>query len=341
MVRLNWGIIATGWIADLFTRDLIANGHSVTAVASRSQHKASEFAARFDIATAHGSYEALAADNNVDLVYIATPHPFHVIAAELCISAGKHVLVEKPFTLNAPQAYRVKSLAQTHGVFVMEAMWTRFLPHMVSLREVLASGVIGDIRSLVATHTQDLPADPGHRLNDLSLGGGALLDLGVYPISFAFDLLGKPETILASGRLRETGADAEASMIFRYASGAVALLLSASDAPGANRAEINGSAGHVELDGVWYSPTSYRIYASNGELQSHFGPAKFKGRGMHFQAVEFERLVSQGEMSSPVMSIDQSIEIMETMDEIRRQIGVKYPDDLRASQERGSPQNPG
>lgn len=331
MATVRWGILATGWIADLFVKDLLENGMVVTAVGSRSHDTAAAFAARHGIAKAHGSYEALAADPEVDVVYIATPHPYHVTAAEICIAAGKHILVEKPFTLTGPEARHLAELARARDVVVLEAMWTRFLPHMIRLREALASGAIGEIRTLIASHTQDLPDDPGHRLNALALGGGALLDLGIYPVSFAFDILGQPEQVVASARLRPTGADAEVSILFRHANGASALLVAASDAPGSNRAEINGTAGHVEIDGVWYTPTGFRIYDSQKTLIEAFAPAAIRGRGMHFQALEVERLIASGERTSAIMPLQQSVTIMETLDDIRRQIGVVYPTETRAA----------
>jgi predicted dehydrogenase len=325
MTRLRWGILATGWIADLFAKDLPANDMVLSAVGSRSPDKAAAFAARHGIPRWHGSYEALAADPEVDAIYVATPHPFHASAAALCVAAGKHVLVEKPFTLNGAEARRLRELAEQHDVVVLEAMWTRFLPHMVRLREVLASGMIGEIRTLVASHTQDLPDDPGHRLNALELGGGALLDLGIYPVSFAVDILGRPEQIHATARLRPTGADAEVSILFRHAAGASSLLVAASDAPGRNRAEINATEGYVEIDGVWYAPTGFRVYDSKKVLIDEFAPAAIRGRGMHFQAAELERLVAAGERISPLMPLPQSVAIMETLDRIRAQIGVSYP----------------
>lgn len=325
MDRLRWGILATGWIAGLFTKDLLANGGTITAVGSRSKDKAETFAREHAIARAHGSYEALAADPEVDAIYVATPHPSHVTAAELCIRAGKHVLIEKPFTINAKEAAHLAQLARDHDVVVLEAMWTRFLPHMIRLRQILAAGTIGEIRALSATHTQDLPDDPGHRLNDLALGGGALLDLGIYPVSFAVDILGRPEQVMASGRLRSTGADAAVAAIFRYSDGATASLLAMSDAPGSNRAEINATGGHVEIDGIWYAPTSFRVYDSSKTLLEEFTRADMVGRGMHFQAEELERLVADGERVSPLMPLDQSVVIMEVLDEIRSQIGVVYP----------------
>jgi predicted dehydrogenase len=322
--QVRWGILATGWIAELFVKDLQLTGHRVTAVGSRSEESARLFAKQFGIAPAHGSYEALAADPNVDVIYIATPHPYHVTAARLSLNAGKHILVEKPFTLNAREAAEIVDLAKVKNLVVLEAMWTRFLPHMVRIREIIAAGTIGEIRSLIADHTQKLSADPKHRLNDLALGGGALLDLGIYPISFAWDILGKPASIKASATFKSTGADAQVATIFHYASGAIATTLSSSDSAGANRATIAGTRGRIEIDHVWYSPTTFRVYDNSNAVIETFDGA-VAGRGMQFQADEVERLIASGKMAGEILPPAQSIEIMQTLDAVRAQIGLIYP----------------
>jgi predicted dehydrogenase len=321
---IKWGILATGWIADLFVKDLILTGHDVAAVGSRSQSNADRFAKTFGIAKAHGSYEALVADPDVDIIYIATPHPQHVTTAKLALSAGKHILVEKPFTLNASEAAEIVDLARAKGLVALEAMWTRFLPHMRRIREIIAAGTIGEIRSITADHRQKLPDDPNHRLNALDLGGGALLDLGIYPISFAWDILGKPASILAAATFRETGADAQVATIFYYTSGAVFTSVSASDSAGPNRASVVGTNGRIEIDRVWYSPTTFRVYDAENTLLETFD-GSVAGRGMQFQAEEAERLVSDGLISGQIMPPAQSVQIMMTLDEIRRQIGLRYP----------------
>jgi predicted dehydrogenase len=321
---LRWGILATGWIADLFTRDLLLTGHAVTAVGSRSQAGAERFAAQFGIGHAHGSYEALVADPEVDIVYVATPHPMHAANATLALNAGKHVLVEKAFTLNAAEARQVVDLAASKGLVVMEAMWTRFLPHMVRIREIVASGRLGEVRSVVADHTRDLSDDPAHRLNALALGGGALLDLGIYPISFACDVLGQPTEISAMARFKATGADAEVATMFRHAGGAISTTLSSSDNPGPNVAMILGSKARIEIAPVWYVPTSFRVYGLDDKPIEEFSQP-VEGRGMQYQADEVERLVTDGKLAGDILPPSESVAIMETLDAIRRQIGLKYP----------------
>jgi predicted dehydrogenase len=322
--KIRWGILATGWIAELFVKDLIVTGHLVTAVGSRTQENADRFAKTFGLATAHGSYEALAADPNVDIIYIATPHPQHVSAAKLALNAGKHILVEKPFTLNGGEATEIVELARAKGLVVLEAMWTRFLPHMCRIREIIADGVIGEVRSITADHRQKLPDDPKHRLNALELGGGALLDLGIYPISFAWDILGKPAFIQAIATFRDTGADAQVATLFHYETGAIATTLSASDSAGPNRACVIGRKGRIEIDRVWYTPTTFRVYDTENNVLEAFDGA-VAARGMQFQAQEAERLIAGGLVEGQIMPPSQSVAIMATLDEVRRQIGLRYP----------------
>jgi len=320
----RWGILGTGGIARQFTSDLLLTGHSVTAVGSRTRESAGQFAALFELPAAHASYEALVADPSVDLVYVATPHPFHYPNARLALEAGKHVLVEKPFTLNAGQAQQLVSLAAGRGLLVLEAMWTRWLPHMTRLREIVAAGTIGEVRSMSADHTQRLPDDPGHRLNALELGGGALLDLGVYPVSFASQLFGVPRSIQATATFKETGADAQVATMFRYAGGQIATTYSASTTQGPNVAVVLGTDGRIEVDSVWYTASGLRVYDGAGTLIEDVRPA-VEGRGMQFQAAEAERLVAAGRTASDILPPQETISIMATLDAIREQIGLRYP----------------
>ncbi|MGR2753437.1 Gfo/Idh/MocA family protein [Agromyces arachidis] len=323
--RLRWGILATGGIARLFTSDLLANGFDVRAVGSRTAESAQRFADEFGIGTAHGGYDALLADPEVDVVYVATPHPWHAATALAAIEAGKHVLVEKPFTLNEPEARLVADAARARGVLVLEAMWTRYLPHMVRIREVIASGAIGEPRSMIADHTQKLSDDPSHRLNALELGGGALLDLGIYPVSFAWDLFGEPTVIQSTAILRPTGADAQVAVQFGYADGRIASTFSASDARGPNRALVLGTEARIEIDGVWYSPTSFRVVAHDDTVLEEYS-SDVNGRGMHYQAAALEQLVAEGRLDGgDILPTEESVAIMGTLDRIRAEIGLRYP----------------
>jgi predicted dehydrogenase len=320
---LRWGILGTGLIAGMQTSDLLGNGFTVTAAGSRSQESADAFAAQWSIANAHGSYEALVADPDVDVVYVASPHPFHLEHTLLALNAGKHVLVEKPFTMNAAQAKEIVALAESKNLVVLEAMWTRYLPHMVRIRELLAQGALGELRTLISDHSQNLPKDPAHRINAPELGGGALLDLGIYPVSFSYDVFGAPTKIFASGTKTATGVDAQTAMIFEYDGNQRALLITALDASGPNTAIITGTEGRIEIDSVWYNPTVFRRFDVNNVEVERF-EATVIGRGMHFQAEELERLVAAGQLTNDILPLSETVEIMETLDEVRRQIGLTY-----------------
>ncbi|CAH0182343.1 1,5-anhydro-D-fructose reductase [Microbacterium oxydans] len=328
MTGLRWGILATGGIAGAFASDLRTAGLDLVAVGSRSQESADAFAARFDIPRAHPSYEALVADPDVDIIYVSTPHPMHHANARLALEHGKHVLVEKAFTLNRAEAEDLQQLAAERGLLVTEAMWTRYLPHMLRVREIIADGTLGDIRAVTVDHTQLLPSEPTHRLNALELGGGALLDLGIYPISFIWDILGAPTGIRSLARLVETGADAEVATVMTHEGGAVSTSLSSSRAAGPNTALILGTKARIDIDGVWYAPTTFRVVAGDGTVLEEFDgrlDPENGGRGMQFEALAAERLVREGTLEGDLLPIAETVAIMGTLDEIRRQIGVTYP----------------
>ena len=324
MTGLRWGILATGGIAAAFASDLRTAGLDLVAVGSRSQASADAFAARFDIPRAHGSYEALAADPEVDIIYVATPHPMHHEDARLALQNGKHALVEKSFTVNRAEAEDLQAFAAEKGLIVMEAMWSRYLPHMVRIREIIAEGTLGEIRAVMADHTQDLPTDPTHRINAIELG--ALLDLGIYPISFIWDVLGEPTTIQATARLLETGADAEVATVMTHAGGALSTSLSSSRGAGPNTAAIVGTDARIEIDRVFYAPTTFRVITSNGTVFEEY-TSDVAGRGMQYQAFAAEGAVAHGDPAGSTLALPvaESVAIMGTLDEIRRQIGVTYP----------------
>src|SRR5690554_4710202 len=326
---LRWGILGTGGIAHLQTRDLVTGGFTVAAVGSRSQASADAFAAEFGIPTAHPSYEALVADPGVDVIYVSTPHPFHAPGAKLALEAGKHVLLEKPFTVNAREAREVVDLAAERGLVVLEAMWTRFLPQSVRIRQLIADGAIGEPRTLIADHNQLLSTDPEHRINNLELAGGALLDLGIYPVSFAHELFGTPTRIAAVGHLSPTGVDRQTSIVLGFEGGRQAVLHTALDTAGPNAATVLGTNGRIVFDSVWYMPTTVTVLDNAGNMVERIEPQE-TAREMQYQAAELERLVATGETAGETMSPSESVSIMRTLDEVRRQIGLAYPADARA-----------
>jgi predicted dehydrogenase len=322
--EFRWGILASGGIAQAFARDLsYFNNHIVAAVGSRSQESADAFAAEFPGCTAYSSYEALVADPSLDAIYVASPHPYHVSNTVLALNAGKPVLCEKPFTINAAEAREMKAAADANGVALMEAMWARFLPHMHKVREILASGILGQIWAVEADHGQRLSDYANPRHWEPSLGGGALLDLGIYPISFAHMVLGVPNKISASATFTDKGVDASSSVIFDYKDGAQAILTSNMMVSTPCRATICGTLGKIEIDRTFYNPASMRVIMHDGTTTEY--PNDYKGHGLREQAAEFERVVRNGEKSSSILTPDESIVIMECLDEVRRQIGLIYP----------------
>jgi predicted dehydrogenase len=315
---LRWGFIGTGWIADSFATDLaFTDSGRVVAVGSRQMETADRFADRFDIPNRHASYEALVADPEVDVVYVATPHPMHHPDTLLALRAGKPVLVEKPFTMNAIEARELVAVARAKKLFLMEAMWTRFLPHIAEIRRLLAGGALGDIVTVSADHGQWFEKDPDFRLFAPELGGGALLDLGVYPVSFASMVLGTPKKIVTLIDPAFTGVDGQTSMLFGYVGGAQAVLTCTSLARSSTRAAIVGSEARIEIDGDFYTPTSFTLITRAGDRTRFDEP--HEGRGLWHQADEVTRCLREGLLESPLMPLDESISIMETMDTVLAQ----------------------
>jgi predicted dehydrogenase len=315
---VRWGILGTGGIAGTFATDLRLTGSGVAvAVGSRSQESADRFADEFGIPNRHASYESLVADPDVDVIHVATPHPMHRDNAILALRAGKHVLVEKPFTMNAAEAREVTGAAREHGLFAMEAMWTRFLPHTAVIRDWLARGVAGDVVTVTADHGQWFAEDAGFRLFAPELGGGALLDLGVYPVSFASMVLGAPSRIVSMSDPAFTGVDAQTSMLFGYDSGAQAVLTCTLRAKSPTRAAIVGSDARIEVEGDFYAPATVALIPRKGDPVL-VKPAR-EGRGLRHQADEVARRLAAGDLESPLMPLDETISIMETMDTVLAQ----------------------
>ncbi|MCM3662558.1 Gfo/Idh/MocA family oxidoreductase [Georgenia satyanarayanai] len=319
---LRWGILGAGGIARTFARQVPAHSSGrVVAVGSRDGARAAAFAAEHGIDRSHGGYGELLSDGDVDAVYVATPHSEHRDHALLAIAAGKHVLVEKAFTRNAAEAREVFAAAEERGVFVMEAMWTRFLPHVVAIRELVRSGAIGEVVALHADHGQRLDGDPAGRLLNPALAGGALLDLGVYPLSFAHDLLGTPQTVVAAGALTETAVDGQETVLLQYAGKTQAVCSSTLWARTPCRATISGTDGVIEIEGPFYGATSFTVTRGDEEVTVR---PRHEG-GFQYEAAEVARCVAEGRRQSATMSWDETLAVMATMDEVRRQLGVVYP----------------
>ncbi|MCS5717688.1 Gfo/Idh/MocA family oxidoreductase [Herbiconiux sp. CPCC 205763] len=317
----RWGILGTGGIAAAMTRDLQLDGHVVAAVGSRTADAAARFAAAHGLERPHGSYEELVTDPEVDVVYVATPHPQHAPNALLALGAGKHVLVEKPFTMNQREAQQIADASRAAGLVALEAMWSRWLPHMERLQDIIRDGALGELRSVVAHHVQLADPDPAGRMLNPALGGGALLDLGIYPVSFAWDVLGAPSEVLALSTPSATGVDRQTSILLGYSSGAQAALTSELDAAGDNSAMIVGTDARVELDATFYAPTSFRVVGPKGNVIESY-ESRIDGRGMQYQARAIERLIAAGGGEDTRLPLAQSVAIMGTMDTIRERIGL-------------------
>ena len=323
MSNFSWGILGPGGIAQAFAKDLtFLEGHTIGAVGSRSLTNAQSFANTFG-GTAYGSYEELVEDSHIDAIYVATPHPAHHDNVILALNAGKPVLCEKPFAVNAKQAQAMVDAAAKNKVALMEAMWARFLPHYAKVREIIASGVLGPILSIHADHGQRL-ADQGiARLVEPQLAGGALLDLGIYPISFAHMILGNPTSITSSAVMTDKGVDAQTSMIFKYDNGAQAILTTTMIEQTPCRAVVAGLDGWLEIDRTFYNPASMRVILNDGTVTEY--PSAYTGHGLREQAEAFKQIVRSGEVESKILTWKDTVDIMKSMDTVRGQIGLKYP----------------
>jgi predicted dehydrogenase len=314
---LRWGVIGTGGIARAFAAELAdTTSGDVVAVGSRSRAGAEAFGDALGVARRHGSYEALVADEAVQAVYVATPHPMHHANTRLVLEARKPVLVEKPFTMNAAEARDLVELARASGVLLMEAMPTRFMPHLVEVRRLVSEGALGEIATVLADHGQFFEEDPAHRLFAAELGGGALLDLGVYVVSFASMFLGTPDRILALVDPAFTGVDGQTSMLLGHPGGAHAVLTCTSAAISPKRAAIVGTEGRIEVDPPFLVPGGFTLFPREGEPR-RVEPAD-RGRLRH-EADEVARCLREGLLESPKMPLDETIAVMETMDAVLAQ----------------------
>ena len=333
---LRWGILGAGGIANRFCTDVkpLAD-HRLTAVGSRDQAKAEEFGNKYEISNRHTSYEALCADPEVDVIYVATPHNFHKEHTLLALNNGKAVLCEKPFTINLAETQVLVDTARAKNLFLMEGMWSRCFPLWVKVRESLKEGVIGKPRMLIADfgfqagQTNDAGKLVGYnakgRLFDPELGGGALMDVGVYPVSLAQSLFGgTPDQIAGVATIGDTGVDENAGMIMRYPGGAVAITSTSLQTTTPWTATILGSAGKIEVHHPWWTPKSATIYKNGSEPETLEMPYE-GGSGFQFEAMHVADCLRAGKTESDIVTHADSLSVMHTLDTLRAQMGVKYP----------------
>lgn len=325
-LSLRWGFLGTGWIADVLTADLAVEGIRPKAVASRDLTTAKTFARPRGIELAFGSYRELCQSPEIDVVYVATPHPWHFENTRLALEHGKHVLVEKPFVLNANQARKLIAMAKSNGLFLMEAMWSRFLPAQIGLLDAVRRGEIGDLLAVVAEHSQNLPESSHARLWANELGGGALLDLGVYPLALIHNLLGSPSQVKAVGSLAHTKVDNLVQVGFGFPGGQIASLFTTQQVAGAANATVYGTAGRIEVCGPLWGQFEFEVFDVDGKLTRRYSES-VKGTGRQLQVLAVNQAISEGLTEHPLMPLAATLEITETMDEIRRQLGVVYPAD--------------
>jgi predicted dehydrogenase len=323
--HIRWGILGTGSIAHKFAIGLSsAAGAELVAVGSRTQASADQFASEFNIPRRHASYEALAHDPDVDAIYISTPHHLHAANSMLCINAGKAVLCEKPFTINTREADEVIALARQKKIFLMEAMWTRYLPAIVRLRELIASGIIGTVQMLNADFGFRTSFRAESRLFDVSMGGGGLLDVGIYPLSLAYMLFGAPDHIAGTAHLGQTGVDEQAAWVFAYKSGQIAIMSSAIRTNTPHEAVIMGTDGIIRVPDWWHAQ---RLIVQPAGKPAETIEVPMEGNGYNYEALEVAHCLKTGKLESDIMPLDETRAIMVTMDTIRAQWGLKYPMD--------------
>ncbi|MEU2419632.1 Gfo/Idh/MocA family oxidoreductase [Streptomyces sp. NPDC007851] len=324
---VRWGILATGGIAAAFAADLVdLPDAEIVAVASRSAEAAEGFAERFGIGRAYGDWESLARDEDVDVVYVATPHSAHRAAAGLCLAAGRHVLCEKAFTVNAREAEELVALAKEHDRFLMEAMWTYCNPLVRRLTALVGDGAIGEVRTVQADFGLEGPFPPAHRLRDPALGGGALLDLGVYPVSFAHLLLGEPDGMSARAVLSEEGVDLQTGALLSWESGALAMVHCSITGGTGTTASVTGSHGRIDVPDGFFNPERFVLHRDGRDPEEFaMDPADGPRTTLRHEAREVMRALRADERESPLVPLSGTLAVMRTLDTLREQIGVRYP----------------
>lgn len=319
---IRWGLLAAGDIAHAMARTVArVGGGEVVAVAARDADRARAFAAEHGIPRAFGSYAELCADPEVDVVYISSTHPHHAAQALDCLDAGKHVLVEKPLALTVRDTERVLDRARARGLFAMEAMWTRCLPVVRELTARVAGGDIGRLRSFSAAFTVPFGYDEKHRLFDLENGGGALMDIGIYPVTLAHLLAGHPTDVQVLGTTVPTGADDQVAVQWHSGSGVLVQVVCDSQSHGGSRTVLRGTRGWIEVHGPVNDPESFTVHRT-GEDEEHVTGER---RGFEHEVEEVHRCLREGLVESALVPHEDTVAIMTVLESIRRELGVRYP----------------
>ena len=322
MKMIRWGIIGLGKIANSFATDMQQVDNSIIyAVASRSQEKANDFGAKYNVAKCYDSYEELAQDPQVDAIYIATPHVRHAQDTLLCLTHNKAVLCEKPFAMNLQEVDSMIAKAKKHNVLLMEALWTRFMPHFKFVKEELESGRYGRVKSLHADFSFKAPVNPDGRLYNKLLGGGSLLDIGIYPVFCALALLGKPESITAKGKIGKTQIDEEIEITFNYKTDTRAFLSSSILKNTPTTATLVCDNGIVFLHSRFHQTDKVTTLLNGVKVEHDFS---YNAKGYTFEIMHFADLIRAGKTESPLMSFEFSRMLIQTLDEIRELIGLHY-----------------
>jgi len=321
---LRWGVLGTGWIAERFAAALAeSTTQRVVAVGSRSLESAERFAEPYAGARAHGSYADLVNDGEVDVVYVATPHPSHLEFARLAVEAGKHVLVEKPMTITADDARALAGLARERGVFLMEAFWTKFLPRYDVIRQVLEAGILGDVHTVVADFGEWFP--DSHRIMRRDLAGGPMLDLGTYPFGLITWVLGEPDEIAAFGQPSKTaGVNAQTAAILRFGDRAQAVVQTSILGTSPTTAAIVGDRAALALPGPFYQPGDVVLLGRDGREIDRWSEEPVAHRALFWQAAEVARCIEAGLTESPLHPLDATIASLTTMDAVRRMTGETF-----------------
>lgn len=323
---INWGILGCGSIANKFAHDLnMLEGCQLYGVGSRSIDKAISFAKVNNAQKAYGSYEELVQDENIDVVYVATPHPYHKDNTILCLNNGKHVLCEKPFAMNSAEVAEMVKAAEQNNKFLMEAIWTQFFPYMSKLKEIIAEGKLGEIKMIEADFGFKADFNPNSRLFDINLGGGALLDIGIYPLFLCHSLLGPPSEITSLASIGKTNVDESTSMNLKWDSGIIASLSCTVLADTNCVAKICGTEAYIEIDSRWHESKSMSIKNRDGVVETFSFDDDYLGYA--YEIVEVNKCLSNEKIESAVLPLQFSKELMNSLDKIREQIGLSYPAD--------------